>query len=267
MKTRSYNNELKLATAQFLDVFNDMVVVRKTSKGQTQKSITVPCRYGSRSRILKSSENRGATLKLPLMATVITGMERDVSRVHSSNEFLQYALDSASLDVRDMVAVPINVSYELSMLCAFQEDLDQIICSFTAMMNPDLFVVWPSPRGNGNIKSQIVWNGSVNIVYPEEISETEPWRILGTTSFVYKTWIFPGVGAQTSSGARIRVINRSGGIGQGVSGSWFDTGTLSANQYLEQLLTHGAAIEDYDQIAVSGFYDSDGEKDVVLLLE
>jgi hypothetical protein len=78
-------------------------------------------------------------------------------------------------------------------------------------MNPDIYVVWPNPKGQGNLTSQIIWSGDVSVEYPEEISETDPWRVLSTTTMTYKTWMFPGEGFHDGGGkdgdGRITHIN------------------------------------------------------------
>jgi hypothetical protein len=177
----------------FMDVFNDIVIDRRDNLGNIQKQIKVPCIYGSRSRILKSLENRSNTLKLPLIAVTITGLTRDESRTHSVNIFKELNVDG-HFDIRNMVANPININYEVSIITKYQSDNDQIMSNFIPFFNPDIYVTWPNPHRNENIKSQVIWEGSINTTYPEDISEGDPWRITSDAGFVFKSWMFPGMG-------------------------------------------------------------------------
>lgn len=196
MERRSYNKEILIATRMFMDIFNDIVIDRRDNIDNIQKTIKVPCIYGARSRMLKSLENRGNTLKLPMIAVTITGFIRDESRAHSVNIFKQLNTDG-HFDIRNMIANPININYSVSILTKFQEDLDQILGNFIPFFNPDIYVTWPNPYDGDKIKAQIFWDGSMGITYPEDIGEGEPWRILAEGDFTFKTWMFPGMGSGT----------------------------------------------------------------------
>lgn len=198
MLTRSYNKEIVIATRMFMDVFNDIVIDRRDNLDTIQKTIKVPCVYGARSRMLKSLENRANTLKLPLIAVSIAGFSRDEGRAHSVNIFKQLNVDG-HFDIRNMVANPININYQVSILTKYQEDLDQILGNFVPFFNPDIYITWPNPYGGDNIKSQISWDGDFGITYPEDIGENEPWRTLAEGTFTFKTWMFPGMGAPAGS--------------------------------------------------------------------
>ena len=126
MLQRSYNKEIVIATRMFMDVFNDIVIDRRDNQDTIQKTIKVPCIYGARSRMLKALENRGNTLRLPLIAVSIVGFTRDESRAHSVNIFKQLNVDG-HFDIRNMIGNPININFQVSILTKYQEDLDQIL--------------------------------------------------------------------------------------------------------------------------------------------
>jgi hypothetical protein len=248
MDFRSYNSEIQIATAQTIDVFNDIVIDRRTSKNEVQKLIRVPCLYGARSRILKSQENRNGTLKLPILCVLITGISRDTSRVHSVNDSLNFqtSFEPDKINLSQNIAVPVNITYSLSIITKYQEDMDQIASNFMAMMNPDIYVVWPNPKNpEENLKSQIIWDGSINISYNEEIGDTDPARITGDASFTYKTWIFPGLFNDIKNGPTIKKFNYVDitGASEGelvnspISGlyAFFDVQYVTIEQYLEAI--------------------------------
>lgn len=272
MKFISYNRELNIATSQVIDVFNNIRI--KRWNGQSlQKTILVPCVYGNRSRVLKSLENRNKTLKVPMISVNKTNLSRDVARVHSVNDGLFFS--GTNFNLNDNVGVPINIEFEVSIITKYESDLDQIISNFIAMMNPDIYVSWPNPKGQGNIKSQIVWEGDMSIEYPEDISETEPWRVIGTASFTYKTWMFPGEGlydnnpenplGNSDGSGRIEHINLC--EGEAISGNfdipgadigtgqkwnrWYDVPSyMSVDEYCENVSQGLISNGNYDEIGI-----------------
>lgn len=49
------------------------------------------------------------------------------------------------------------------------------------------------PNGNGNIKAPFTWAGDINIEYPVDIDDAEPYRIVAETNFTLKMWVHPGM--------------------------------------------------------------------------
>jgi len=243
LKTRSYNSEIRTATAQTLDVFNNIIIDRRDSSG-IQKLIEVPCYYGNRSRILKSLENENKTLKIPLITLVKGSISRDTMRVADTNNGLLFQSGTADgYDVLKNRPQPMNIEFELSIITKYEDDMDQIISNFIPMMSPDFYVVWPNPKQPGkNLKSQVVWDGAINYEYPTDVSETDPYRIIVTTNLVYKTWIFPGLGEDPDDGPLIRKMNFCPNllsIGDGNFGldRWYDVPMgMTINEYQENVV-------------------------------
>ena len=209
MKYRSYNREFRQAAAQILDVFNRVTIDRRDNQNNIQKLIGVSCVYGNRSRILKSLENRNKTFKLPLISISMKGFARDVNRVHDIHDGLITQQREWTFDPLKNTPVPINIEYQMDIVTKYHEDLDQIMCNFIPFTNPDFYVVWPHPKWpNLFLKSQIVWDSNMSIQFPDEITESDPYRFVGTTTFTFKTWIFPGLThIDESSGPLIHRIN------------------------------------------------------------
>jgi len=207
MKYVSYNEEIRSATGQLLDAFDNIKIKRTIiSDNGTSfiKEIAVPCVYGPRSRVIKALENRNATLKPPITAISMTGLSRDQRRVHSNNRILDFKTgDNVNLDHN--IATPITISYQLEIICKYMKDFEQILDNFIAIMNPDIYIAWQSPAGN--VKSQVIWQGDISINNAENVDKRSPYRISGTTNFIIKTWIFPGTGPYAEDGKRIKSIN------------------------------------------------------------
>jgi hypothetical protein len=242
MKIRSYNGEIRTATAQTLDVFNDIIIDRRDSTG-VQKLIHVPCIYGNRSRVLKSLENKNKTLKIPLMVISKGSITRDTMRVADTNNGLlfQSGLEDG-YDVLKNRPQPMNIDFEMTIVTKYEDDMDQIISNFIPMMSPDIYVVWPNPKQPGkNLKSQLVWDGSINYEYPMDVAETDPYRVIVTTNLTYKTWIFPGLSKDNDDGPIIHKMNFCPNllsIGDGNYGldRWYDVQNDTIDSYQEKVV-------------------------------
>jgi hypothetical protein len=211
MKFASYNKEIRNATGQLLDAFDNIEILRtgKVSGLSRTYAINVPCMYGPRSRVIKNLEDRNKTLKLPVTSLSLNGYARDAGRAHSVNNVLEIQPGGeGGINLMHNVATPIVITYEWSAVAKYMSDLEQIVSNFIAIMNPDIYVTWPNPQGSGNLKTHIVWDGNIAVQNAEDISKDAPWRVSATTTFVVRTWIFPGREPyDTSLDSRIRKIN------------------------------------------------------------
>jgi len=193
MKYKSYNNELKIATAQILDVFNNIEIYRFNSDSEISDTIEIPIVYGHRSSILKSLENRNKTIKFPIMALSISGVGVNINRIHSLNNDIMYKDEvNSKILPKYKIGMPVKIGYNITLLTKYQDDLDQWISNITMNLMPSIYVVWPHPYNKGNIKSKISWDGEFDIEYPTEFENTT-YKLEATISLEYNTWLFGGM--------------------------------------------------------------------------
>jgi hypothetical protein len=265
MRYRSYHREIEKATAQVLDVLNDIIIDRRNPAGDVQQLISVPCVYGSRSRILKSLENRDKNVKLPLLVLNMSGISKDIQRVHSTHDGLLYQ-DSSTYNYLKNTPVPVNISYTIDVITKFQQDMDMIISNFIPFFNPDIYVVIPHPvNANQNLKVQFVWDGNINLELPEAVGKNESARIIASTSFIVKTWIFPGMDTDSGDGNLIKRINFNPSIGYDENGigrlqGWYAVptydyetgyGEYSFNKFMSGIICGYVAPRYSDQLQIS----------------
>ena len=82
----------------------------------------------------------------------------------------------------------------MTIITKYKEDLDQIISNWAVFFRPDVYVKWWSPRRVGEtINSEILWNQNIGFELPIEYQPTNIFSYKGTTSFSFKTWLFPGM--------------------------------------------------------------------------
>ena len=94
--------------------------------------------------------------------------------------------------------VPVNITVNMSILTEYQTDMDQILSNFVAYSNPYIIISWKIPEDFGvgytqEIRSEVLWNGSIPLDYPIEQTANSKPRINAETSFTIKGWIFPAV--------------------------------------------------------------------------
>lgn len=179
---------------------------------------------------------------------------RDNARVHSVHDALFYQHEEHNtFDANKQTPVPIDISYNVDVIVRYHTDLDEILSNFIPFMNPDVFVVWPHPkRPNLYIKSQIVWNGGINITFAGDISPNQYWKITASTGLTFKTWIFPGMGADDDSGPIIKRINFSPNIiPLGDDGymldRWYDVPTGASMDTYRDNIINGLIKKDRDR--------------------
>ena len=80
----------------------------------------------------------------------------------------------------------------------YQTDMDQIMSNFIPFCNPYIILSWKVPDEYKlpymeEIRSEVLWNGIVNVEYPKDINGNQKYFVIGNTSFTIKGWIFPSV--------------------------------------------------------------------------
>ena len=171
-----------------------------------QKKIEIPCIFGDRSLILKALENESGMIKLPLFILQSTEIKSDSSRNADLHVDVFYQQDDAfhklpenhplyrpyALSKRR--GLPIIIEYTLTLIAKYKEDLDQMCTNWMVHYRPDIYVKWWHPRNTeAPLESEILWSQNINIDSPVENSGTEKFQWKASTSFTYKTWLFPGL--------------------------------------------------------------------------
>jgi len=189
---------LQDSTTQVLDIFGQTEIYRYHYKNNGEisrsKKIKVPCLYNTRSRIQKSIESKTGTHTIPFIGISTGSISVDSARIHSSNEGVLHQLDGKGYDADFTPPVPINVEYNMTIVARYHSDIDQIVSSFIPHFRPDISVIIQNPKIENNfIKTSLEWDLSCNYEFPEEIAESDVARIIVTTSFVHKTFLWAGI--------------------------------------------------------------------------
>ena len=203
-----------------VNVFNDIIIDRRrhglnrdwskpiTLSDIVQKKIEVPCILGDRGIILKSLENEPGRYKMPLIILQMKGLKTDTPRMFDLHSDIFYQQDDSfsNLDydnpmyrpkeLSKMRAQPINISYDVTFITRYREDLDQIISNFSVHFRPDIYLKWWHPRNKVRaLESQVLWDHSVSFDSMVDFNPQNIFTYKGTSSFTLRSWLFYGMHA------------------------------------------------------------------------
>jgi hypothetical protein len=191
--------EIKDILTQFVAAFDDTTVKRYDNKRAPKEIVKVRYVVAPKERVMYDIVNKTHNLTLPAVAINITGISRDQARVFNKIEPSYYPglPDSQGEPKAAKIysPIPINIEVSMSILCKYMADMDQIISNFVPYSNPYIILSWEVPEGFGlaqktEIRSEVLWSGSISYTSPTDISSSEKFRIVADTSFTIKTWLF-----------------------------------------------------------------------------
>lgn len=199
----TYHFEVKDLITQFVNAFDNIVIKRYNANRIPQNGVQVRYVYSPKQRVMFDLVNKAQNITVPVVAVSIAGISRDESRVFNKvNGFYlpQGKTLQATTDKSTFIKspVPVNISLNMSILTKFQTDMDQIISNFVPYSNPYIILSWKIPEDLATggfsipqeIRSEVLWNGNLNLSYPTDIGPSEKYRIVADTSFTIKGWLF-----------------------------------------------------------------------------
>lgn len=194
MEFQSYNAELGMANLLFQRLFNNIRIERSNNKGE-KSQIKVGCVMGQRSRILKNLQNpeRRGNLKVPMIIIERTGFQRQGDRLNNLHNEIKYELTPAKRIYELMAPIPIDISYNVTIVAKYPQDLDKIESNFMVFFNSDLFVTFEHPKYEGlKINSQVIMADAVTEENLSELEGTQDDLVTSQFGFTFKTYLFSG---------------------------------------------------------------------------
>ena len=182
---------------QFIAAFDDVVISRYNKDREEQDQINVRYIYAPKQRVLHDIINLNKTLTLPAISVNISGISRDSSRVFNKLDGFYYQGKSGDESVSKHVKspIPVNITLKVSIISKYQTDMDQIISNFVPFCNPYVVISWKVPEAfklsvGQEIRSEVLWDGSVAVNYPTELTSSQKARVTADTTFTIKGWLF-----------------------------------------------------------------------------
>lgn len=181
-----------MATANLLfkRLFSNIWIIR--SNGERVK---VTCALDQRSRIFKNLENKSkdGVYKLPFIGITRTGISKNTERLANLNNEVKYSSSSKNRSYDLYTPVPIDITYQVTIVTKFPGDVDRILSNFIPFFNKDLFVQAQHPKfDNITLMSQVVMEDSISEERPDELDPTQDDFQVVTCNFLFKTYVFCG---------------------------------------------------------------------------
>ena len=191
MRNYTYNWEVSTMFTMFIAALDDIIVKRYNKDKVAQDQIQCRFVYAPKQRVLLDLLDKAQNLQLPVIAVSNGGITRDVNRVfnkivgsHLNNTDPRY---SPNL----LQPIPIDLTINMSILTRYQEDYDQIITNILPYFDPYIEISWRIPGVTDyEIRSKVIWSGSVATTYPTDLQGSQTAKIQGDTSFTFQGWLF-----------------------------------------------------------------------------
>lgn len=193
MRNYTYNFEVKDLLTQFIGAFDDVVVKRYDKDRKAREDIEVRYVLAPKQRVMYDIVNKAQNLTLPVVAITVTGISRDTARVFNKLDNVYNPLSETN-NSTIKTPVPINIEVSMSIITRYMQDMDQILSNFIPYNNPYIILSWKEPSVDPSqiveIRSEVLWSGSIGLTEPTDISYSEKFRVVADTSFTIKGWLF-----------------------------------------------------------------------------
>ena len=200
MKKYTYNFEVKDLLTQFVAAFDDTVIKRYNKNREAEQEIAVRYVMAPKQRIMYDIVNKAQNLKLPVVSIDLASISYDTERVFNKLDgFDNYGEQTASAI---NTPVPVNLEVNMSILCRYMSDMDQILANFIPYANPYIVLAWREPVDQAllsagevpfdpiEIRSEVLWSQNISMNTPKDSTYSEKFRIVADTSFTIKGWMF-----------------------------------------------------------------------------
>lgn len=199
MQNKTFNFEIHDLLTQFVAAMDDVVISRYNKNREEKEKIKVRYVHAPKERVFYDIVNKAQNITLPVIAVNITAIQRDETRVFNKIDGFYEPVrreTEGKLTTHISMPVPVNLSVAVSIIANYQSDLEQIISNFVPYSNPYIIISWKTPesfRVNNieEIRSEVLWDGSIQLEYPTDLEAGTKPRFAGNTSFTIKGWLFP----------------------------------------------------------------------------
>ena len=195
MKNYTYNFEIKDLLTQFTAAFDDTVIKRFNKNGtEAKQEVAVRYVFAPKQRVMHDIVNKNQNIELPVVSIDLKSVSYDNDRVFNKlSDFNNVLGTTQNTSVR--TPVPINLEVNMSIMCRYMQDMEQILSNFIPYANPYIVLAWREPAKNPNaepieIRTEVLWSTQINMNNPTETTYSEKFRCVADTSFTIKGWMF-----------------------------------------------------------------------------
>ena len=200
MKNYTYNFEIKDLLTQFVAAFDDTVIKRYNKDREAEQEIAVRYVMAPKQRIMYDIVNKAQNLKLPVVSIDLASVGYDNTRVFNKLDNFDNYGGQTSTSIN--TPVPVNLEVNMSILCRYMSDMDQILSNFIPYTNPYIVLAWREPVDPTllsagevpfnpiEIRSEVLWSENISMNTPKDSTYSDKFRIVADTSFTIKGWLF-----------------------------------------------------------------------------
>lgn len=243
---------MKDLVLQFLAAFDNVVIKRYDKNRNPLTTQQVRYVYAPKQRVLFDLVNPAQNVTLPCISITINSISRDNNRVFNKNAgFYAHGTPTerapGGQSYYYKAPVPVNIEISMSIIARYQSDMDQILSNFIPFNNPYIILSWTVPKEfnlpyTQEIRTEVAWNGNINLEYPTDINGQQKAQIIANTGFTIKGFLFPDPQDPVNNIFRIDVSMTAVSAGTPLEYGAYNT-------LKSQVIT--------DQDSLSGFYNTD----------
>ena len=129
---------------------------------------------------------------LPLISIQRTGLTKNNERLTNVNNEIKYRTHSKALpDYNLFTPVPVDISYQVTIISKYQEHIDKAISNLLPFFNKDLFVRCEHPKFEGiSYTNQIIMDDTITEEAPGEFDNSQDDIRTCVLNFTMKTFLF-----------------------------------------------------------------------------
>jgi len=246
MKKYYYNNILRKNIIQFLDLFNDIKIVRYNRDGSRRSRIKVPLKYGPKEKIWYWVNERKSEEVLPIMSASITSIEFAADRLGNRlSTILKSSTPSAGRLERFPNTTPYNISFTISLWSLHMVDVDQILEQILPYFAPEIMMRVNIPEYDASIDTKVIFlacSPEVNDIMADDEPRVIKWNI----DFMVHTYMFKPLEilGGTNGGVVEKMITRF----------YTDKDTWEEHRYEDptSMFTSGASGHEAESLVIEG---------------
>jgi hypothetical protein len=177
-------------------MLDDIVIARRAKQNFNDPIDWIKVRfvYSPKQRVLLDLLDKAQNIQLPVVAFYLGGINRDSNRVWNKLDGFYARSPDPAFTKKINQPNPIDITLNCTVLTKYAGDMDQILTNLIAYTNPQHILSWRIPANpEQEIRSPVIWNGTVNTTYPTDLNATQVARYQADTSFTIKGWIFKAI--------------------------------------------------------------------------
>jgi hypothetical protein len=203
MKNYTFYGEVQTLIEQTVGAINDVIIKRYDKNNNIVPPLSgdkVLFVYSPKQRVFSNLNSPTAGgMTVPVIAVNLSSIQRDNNRVFNKIEGFNVNFnpnDNSGKFYKNIPQpVPINIGLDMTIVTRYQADMDQILANFIPYFDPYIVISWKLPDlvksdTPYELRNEVLWNGNINIQYPDNLTGTQPYRLTATTSFTIKGWMF-----------------------------------------------------------------------------